>query len=128
MRRRWWKWLLAVGLVPLVVWGCDRMQIAYWVGRTDLEVEFVITDVGTGQPIPGARVEVHSEGGFYEEQNEQEFVLIADADGVARKECRRSMCFGAQSGYVSQTPSLSICVGGGIGFWPRATSRANGRS
>src|SRR5436190_1799331 len=45
----------------------------------------------------GARVEVQSEGGFYDERERREFVLIADDDGVARKDCRNSMCFGTQS-------------------------------
>jgi hypothetical protein len=84
--------------LPLLVWGCDRLSTFYWVGRTDLEVEFAVTDAATGGPVPGARVEVQSEGGFYEERDRREFALAADADGVARKECRRSMCFGERSG------------------------------
>ena len=99
MARRWWKWLLLVlVVVPLLVWGCDRLQTVYWVGSTDLEVKFAMTDAVTGDPIPSAQVEVHSEGGFYEERGRQEFVLVADANGVAHKECRNSMCFGARSG------------------------------
>jgi hypothetical protein len=99
MTRRWWKWLLVVGiLVPLLVWGYDRLQMIDWVGRTDLDVEFVVTEAGSSAPVPGARVEVHSDGGFYEEKDPQEFVLITDADGVARKECRGNMCGGRSSG------------------------------
>jgi hypothetical protein len=99
MARRSLKWLLIVlFVVPLLVWGCDRLQTIYWVGSTDLEVKFAIINADTGDPIPGARVEVHSEGGFYEERGKQEFDLVADASGVARKECRKSMCFGARSG------------------------------
>ena len=99
MARRWRiRLLIAAIALPLLVWGFDRVQTIYWVGSTDLEVEFVVTDAVTGGPIPGARVEVQSEGGFYEERDKQEFALVAGADGVARKECRRSMCFGTQSG------------------------------
>jgi hypothetical protein len=99
MARRWWKRLLVAAVVlPLLVWGCDSVQTIYWVGSTDLEVEFAVTDSATGSTIPDARVEVQSEGGFYEERDKQEFVLIAGADGVARKECHGSMCFGTQSG------------------------------
>src|SRR5215207_5993454 len=99
MARRWRNRLfLAAVVVPLLIWGYDRLQGIYWVGSTDLDVAFAVTDAGTGGPIPGARVEVQSEGGFYEERDEQEFVLVANSDGVARKECRNSMCFGTQSG------------------------------
>lgn len=99
MGTRWWKLLLAVCVVALLVWGCDRIQMIHWVGGTDLEVEFTVTDVTSGGPVPGARVEVQkSEGGFNEEQDKQEFVLVADAAGAAGRECRNSMCFGTKSG------------------------------
>lgn len=99
MSRRWWtRLLIAAVVLPLLVWGCDYVQTIHWVGSTDLEVEFVITDAATGGPVPGSRVEVQSEGGFYEERDKQEFVLATGADGVARKECRESICFGTQSG------------------------------
>jgi hypothetical protein len=100
MARRWWKWLV-IGLiaVPLFVWGCDRVQMVHWVGSTNLEVEFDTTDAATGSPIPGARVEIQqAKGGFYEDQDEKEFVLVSGGDGLARKECRESMCFGTRSG------------------------------
>jgi hypothetical protein len=99
MVRRWWKWMLLVAVaLPLLAWGCDRAQTIDWVGRTDLEVEFLATDAATGHPISGASVEVQSEGGLYEDGDRQEFVLAADSGGVARKECRNSMCFGTHSG------------------------------
>jgi hypothetical protein len=90
--------LVAVVAVPLLVWGYDLIQSIQWVGGTDLEVEFVLRETGSGNPIPSARVEVQSEGGFYEERGKQAFVLSADTGGVARKECRNSMCFGTRSG------------------------------
>lgn len=99
MARRWWKRLLVAAVVlPLLVWGCDRVQTIRWVGSTDLDVVFAVTDVSNGSPVPGARVEVQSEGGLYAEPDKQQFVLVAGADGVARKECQQSMCFGTQSG------------------------------
>ncbi len=99
MARRWWKRLLVAALVlPLLVWGCDRLLAIHWVGSTDLEVEFAVTDAATGNPVPGARVEVQSEGGFYAEDFKQEFALTTDPGGLARRECARSMCYGTQSG------------------------------
>jgi hypothetical protein len=98
MTRLWWTMLVAVVAVPLLVWGYDLILTIQWVGGIDLEVEFVISEAGTRHPIPSARVEVQSEGGFYEERDKQAFVLSADTDGVAREECRDSMCFGTRSG------------------------------
>jgi len=98
MARRWWKRLLIASIaLPLLAFGFDRILTIHWVGSTDLEVTFVVADASTGKPIPNARVEIQSEGGLYEERDRQEFVLVAAADGIARKECRSSMCFGTQS-------------------------------
>jgi len=99
MARRYWVWLLAaVVVLPLLAWCFDRVQEVRWVGSTDLQVAFAVTDATSGNPIPGARVEIQSDGGFYEEREKQEFALTADGDGMARKVCRNSMCFGTRSG------------------------------
>ena len=98
VRRRWKRLLVAAVVLLLLVWGCDVVQTIGWVGFTDLEVEFAVTDADTGSPVAGTRVEVQSEGGFYEKLDKQEFVLVAGADGAARKECPNSMCFGTRSG------------------------------
>src|SRR5262245_10689499 len=72
--------------------------MTYWVGSTDLEVEFAITDAAIGTPVPGARVEIHqAEGGFYLDRDEREFALVSGSDGLASQECRESMCFGTKS-------------------------------
>ncbi len=70
----------------------------HWVGDTDLEIEFIVTDSTSNTPLRGARVEVHSDGGFYDEDYKQDFTLLTDAEGVASKNCRGSMCFGTESG------------------------------
>jgi hypothetical protein len=97
-RRRWRKGLIALAVILLAAWGFDRLGGIYWVGRTDLEVEFVVTEAGSDRPVPGARIEVRSEGGFYEEREKQEFVLHADGGGAVSKVYRSSMCFGKRSG------------------------------
>jgi hypothetical protein len=99
--------LIAVTTLVLLVWGFDRLILSYWVGSTDLEVEFAVTDAATADPLPGARVEVKSYGGFYSEDFKQEFTLAADAAGLARKECRHSMCFGTSSG-LHFTNSIAV--------------------
>jgi hypothetical protein len=106
MARRWWKLLLIVVAVPLLVWGYDGVQMFYWVGSTDLEVEFAVSDAATGGPISGARVEIQqAKGGFYEDRDEKEFALVTNGDGLASRECRDSMCFGTRSGLGSPTRS-----------------------
>jgi hypothetical protein len=99
MSRRRLKWLvIAVCAVSLLGLAYDRLWAIHWVGSTDLEVEFVVTEARSSAAIPGARVEIQSDGGFYEERDKQEFALVTDLDGVARKVCVDSMCSGSRSG------------------------------
>ncbi len=107
MARHWWKLLVAVAALPVIIWGWDCVQTVDWVGLTDLEIEFVLTEAGSRTPIPGARVEVWSEGGFHAEDYPQEFVLAADSAGIARTECRHSMCCGTRSG-LGLTDTLAV--------------------
>jgi hypothetical protein len=98
MARRWW-WVVAAAAVPLAVLAWDRLQVVYWVGRADLEVEFLVTDAVNGNAVEGADISIHSEGGFYQEREEKEFVLRTERDGTARRVCHRSMSFGKRSGF-----------------------------
>src|SRR5262245_191952 len=91
--RSLWGRALVLALLPLLVWGCDRASLCAWVGATDLEVEFVVTDA-TGQPVPWARIDVQSDGGFYRECDEKAFTLTADSAGTARRVCHHAMCYG----------------------------------
>src|SRR5262249_23231041 len=94
--------LLVPGLMAL-----QAVQTVYWVGRTDLTVEFAVTDAASAQPVAGAVVEIHSEGGLYEERERREFRLITDAGGRASYACRDSMCFGT-SGLCTDTFSVHL--------------------
>jgi hypothetical protein len=67
-RRRTWLLCSAIAL-PLLLWAYDRTQLIYWVGSTDLTIEFVMTDIATGSPIAGAVVEVQSG----DERNDKDF-------------------------------------------------------
>lgn len=95
---RRWEWLV-VGLIfaVLLLLLLPTVQGIDWVGSTDLEVEFAVTDATTGGPVPGAATEIHSEGGFYEERQPRDFRLVAGADGRAGHLCRDSMCVGQDS-------------------------------
>jgi hypothetical protein len=92
---RRWEWLI-VGLIAavLLLLLLQAVQVIDWVGQTDLEVEFAVADAATGGPVPGAAIDIHSEGGFYEERQPRDFRLVAGADGRASYLCRGSMCFG----------------------------------
>lgn len=98
IRRRCSRLVLAPIILPLLVWGYDRALTIHWVGSTDLEVEFVVTDAAIGGPLSNARVEIQSQDCFDAGSDEQTFELAAGADGVARKEYRQRRCFGTQSG------------------------------
>ncbi len=93
--------LLILLLVGLALWFLNNIQRLHWVGYTDLTVEFVVTDAETGQPIEGADLSIHSEGGFYEDRTTHDFVLKTDKEGIARHVCRNSMCFGTSSRWFS---------------------------
>ena len=94
------KWvrrtLLVVGLCALAAFLIDAPTML-WVGRTDLTLEFVVTDAVTGQPIEGADVSIHSSGGFYAEREEMDLLLKSDQQGAARYVSRDNMCCGAES-------------------------------
>jgi hypothetical protein len=102
------EWVV-VGLigVVLLIMLLPTFQTIHWVGSTDLEIDFVVLDNATGQPIPGATVEIHSEGGFYEEDYPQDFELVADQDGIATRVCRNNMCCGT-SGWNIDTYSVHL--------------------
>lgn len=103
-----WEWLVA-GLIAavLLLLTLPAVQMVTWVGHTDLAVEFAVNDAATGGPIPKAAVEIHSEGGFYEEREPQDFKLVAGPDGHVSCLCRNSMCFG-RSGLFSDTFAVHL--------------------
>src|SRR5262249_20493561 len=63
LRNRWSG--CAAGLVALLAWGFDYAATIYWGDHIDLEVEFAVTDADSDRPIPGARVEIRSDGGNF---------------------------------------------------------------
>lgn len=86
--------LLLTAAPPALVLSCNA-QVAIWVGHTNLMVEFTVSDAETGEPIPAARVEVQqAEGGFRDDHDKREFVLVADSAGVIGRECPGTTCTG----------------------------------
>ncbi|HKI32684.1 MAG TPA: hypothetical protein VKA46_12605 [Gemmataceae bacterium] len=95
-KRRWW-WLLGLIAIPLAAWAFDRSLLSDWVGGTDLEIEFVITDVDSGEHVEAAEVLVFEEIGLYREAKGEPFTLVTGQDGTARRVCHDDLCSGKQS-------------------------------
>jgi len=85
--------LLVVGLVAFVAFGLT----VKWVGQTDIELRFVITDAHTGQSIPNATIHVRAEpGGFCDEHPQKTFAITTDENGRATAMAKSCMCFGSK--------------------------------
>jgi hypothetical protein len=77
-------------LLGSVAFLFDRSVVAKGVGGTNLDIDFVVEDEQTKQPVPEARIEVNSEGGFYDGADKEigKLDLKADAAGMAHREFR----------------------------------------
>lgn len=109
MRRRRRNVLLALLVTALAARGYDAITGIMWVGWTDLDVEFIVKDADTDQPIAGAVIAVDSEGGLYHDRFPQSFRLTTGPDGSASYRCRGMMCGGRVSG-LSLTRSYACHI------------------
>lgn len=92
---------MGILLLPVVLLLLPATQTIYWVGATDLEITFTVTDAATDQPVPGATIRVHSRGGFYDEADRETFfTMTTDEAGAVTRLCRNSMCFGSKNWYT----------------------------
>ncbi len=82
---------LAGTLCAVGMWLIGAAGTEGWVGDTDLEVDFVVTDEATGQPVEGAAIVVQSDEG-------KGFSLATDRNGLAHRICLQSMYMGQRSG------------------------------
>jgi hypothetical protein len=96
------QWVVMGGIVLVLFVLClPFLQTIKWVGGTDLEIEFVVADAETAQPIPGATIHIRAEeGGFCKERDKQEFTLKTDAEGRVRRLCEDCMCFGTSGPFT----------------------------
>lgn len=121
------KWLILAGiLVGIALLLVPATQRIHWVGFTDLEIEFLVTDAVTENPIPGAPIKVQSEGGLCAEREKQRFSLVTDSDRSVRRLSPGCMCFGT-SGWIIDT-TRSTCPVGSIELAPTAIPQQNGPS
>ena len=111
LKRAFWAGLALVAGAILY----DRGARLLWDGRTDLTVDFVVTDAATGQPIEGAEIAIVSSGGLNADgyrlqetgRKTEEFVLKTDGSGTARYVCRGCMRWGSTSG-LGLTTTYSV--------------------
>jgi hypothetical protein len=68
-----------------------------WVGHTDLDVRFLVTDADTDQSIPNATIHIRAEpGGFCDDPSQPAFTITTDENGHANHLCSNCMCFGSK--------------------------------
>ena len=88
MLRQWRLWLIGFVIALAGLWLWDRIGMIAWVGAKDLEISFIVSEAGSGQPVPFAKIDVNSRGGCSGEPDEQAFLLMTDSKGNARRMCR----------------------------------------
>jgi hypothetical protein len=82
--------LLVVAFVMLR----PSIQRFYWVGNTDIEIEFLVTDALTGETIQGATIQVRVEGEECGGKKKEQFNLVTGANGSVKRLVRNCMSFG----------------------------------
>jgi hypothetical protein len=99
-RPGWHEVAFGVSLAAVLALCADfiNLQGIYWVGHRDLEIRFVAVDADTGEPIPGAEIDVPKSRSPFCEDCDGAFKLITDHHGVARRRCKDCMCFGYSGG------------------------------
>jgi hypothetical protein len=96
--RRLVQCLLIIDLLALMVLAYDRVLMIHWLGSTDLEIKFVVTDRATGEPITDATIDIESWGGWDRDQVEGKFTLTTNTNGEASKILYENRSYGTTSG------------------------------
>lgn len=101
--------ILVGGLVAFCAFG----QTMKWVGHTDLEVRFIVTDAVTDRPIRNATIYIRAEsGGFCDDPLQLEFTIATDENGEAKQLATNCMCFGSkgtfEDTFASHLPQWSF--------------------
>ena len=99
MPRYWWTCLLTCclvgGMLGILAWAYDKTSWMETAGRTNLEMEFLVTDADSGRQIPDARIQVESDGGRYgptRRTGPEKFELRTNAAGKASRVLQNNQC------------------------------------
>jgi hypothetical protein len=87
-------------MIGLLALGLDRSQMVDWIGAADLRIEFIVTDADSGRPIPETRINIVSQGGWYdgaETDCDRPFELRTNGDGIATRLVRNARTTGMTS-------------------------------
>jgi hypothetical protein len=103
----WRAFIFVAGIVVAIGLFGSVGTTTYWVGQTDLQIEFVVTDADTRRPIGGATVHVHSELGFCLEKDGQDFTMKTDAEGRIIRLYHHCMSGGRES-WIRKTWGVSL--------------------
>ena len=80
-RGPWLPWLLLGAFLAMIAsLFVPVVQVACWVGATDLEIEWVVTDAATGEAVRGATILVAPSN-----CREIQFSLVTDENGRAKR-------------------------------------------
>lgn len=89
--------LLVLAFIGGGLWLYDYCATWFWDSSAEVDIYFVITDAATGQPIPGAILELVVVDNF-DPKKVEKLVIPADRAGVAAKEKVRCFAWGTRSG------------------------------
>ena len=102
------EWLFLAGILVLIgLLLVPAKQTIKWVGGTDLEIECVVTDAVTRQPIQGATIQVQSSGDLCGDKDPLQFSLVTDTGGSVKRLYKNCLTCGT-SGPNIDTFSVSL--------------------
>lgn len=107
--------ILAVSVFG-AVWLVDRSQMMDWVGETNLDVVFRVTDAITNDPIAGATLNVTAEfseglpSDFFRSPTDHMYhaEFTTDSSGRVEIRCDGVTCFGTKS-FLLYTNTYHVC-------------------
>jgi hypothetical protein len=95
--RHWLKLVVALGILGMLALAFDYFfpttGIGSWCGSCDLEITFLVTDAESGQPLPGAVLDIaETRSGTYDITHS--FKLVTDGNGIVKLFCKDCFCCG----------------------------------
>jgi hypothetical protein len=82
--------LVAAVLLP-------ALQVAKWVGHTDVDIQFRVIDSETHAPIAAATIYIAPQEGLpFDEQTREAFSIVTDDNGLAARMATGCMCAGSK--------------------------------
>jgi hypothetical protein len=95
--RRWFQFrlrtlLIAVTVIPALIWACDRSGVSIGDGWLDVEMRYLVIDANTGQVVPHATVELIDDFKNPNPMQNRITPLTTNANGMASRICHGAGC------------------------------------